>query len=155
MDFVGTDPSDHVVNARMEEWTATGWEMVSGTASAYVLPGDTVPRLRYVTYWRRLTSASASHDATSARSSDSAPTKQAPVEAKSVDIVLTARGVPINTINLLREITGWGLKECQQIVNSAPVTIMHGVERSHAEQLAARFRATEADVRLDPAGPYA
>ena len=41
------------VNESMETWANAGWELVSGTATAFTVHMVATPFIRYVMYWRK------------------------------------------------------------------------------------------------------
>lgn len=41
------------VNENMEQWADAGWELVSGTATAFTVHMVATPLIRYVMYWRK------------------------------------------------------------------------------------------------------
>jgi large subunit ribosomal protein L7/L12 len=81
-----------------------------------------------------------------------APTGDAPaaVEEKSeFDVVLTAAGAAkINVIKIVREITGLGLKEAKDLVDSAPKAVKEGVSADEAEALKAKLTEAGATVEV-------
>ena len=74
----------------------------------------------------------------------------APVEEKTeVDVVLKSFGAKkLDVIKVIREITGLGLKEAKDLVESAPKTIKEGVSKEDAEALKAKIAATGAEVEV-------
>src|SRR5581483_5812278 len=59
-------------------------------------------------------------------------------EQTEFDAVLTAVGdAKLNVIKVVREITGLGLKEAKDLVDSAPKPIKQGVNRDEAEKIKA------------------
>ena len=64
-------------------------------------------------------------------------------------VVLAAAGdKKINVIKVVREITGLGLKEAKDLVESAPKPIKDGVAKADAEKLKAKLEAEGAKVEL-------
>jgi len=54
----------------------------------------------------------------------------------TVDVILTACGdKKIQVLKAVREITGLGLKEAKEIVDSVPKAIKEGIEKDEAEKL--------------------
>jgi len=41
------------VNEHMKEWGDAGWELVSGTATAFAVHMVATPFIRYVMYWKK------------------------------------------------------------------------------------------------------
>ena len=74
----------------------------------------------------------------------------APVEEKTeFDVVLKSFGAKkLDVIKAVREITGLGLKEAKELVESAPKTIKEGVSKEDAEALKAKIAATGAEVEI-------
>lgn len=67
----------------------------------------------------------------------------------SFDVVLTAAGqAKINVIKLVREITGLGLKEAKDLVDSAPKAVKEGVSADEAEGLKAKLTEAGATVEV-------
>ena len=74
----------------------------------------------------------------------------APVEEKTeFDVVLKSFGAKkLDVIKVIREITGLGLKEAKDLVESAPKTIKEGIAKEEAEALKAKIAATGAEVEV-------
>ena len=74
----------------------------------------------------------------------------APVEEKTeFDVVLQSPGEKkINVIKVVREITGLGLKEAKELVDSAPKPIKEGVSKEEAEQIKAKLEEAGATVEI-------
>jgi len=75
----------------------------------------------------------------------------APVEEEqsAFDVVLTAAGdKKIQVIKVVREITGLGLKEAKEVVDSAPKAVKEGVSKEDAEKFKAMLTAEGASVDL-------
>ena len=73
-----------------------------------------------------------------------------PVEEKTeFDVVLAECGAKkINVIKEVRGITGLGLKEAKEIVESAPKTLKEGCTKEEAEEIKAKLEAAGAKVEL-------
>ncbi len=71
-------------------------------------------------------------------------------EAKTdFDVVLAAAGdQKINVIKEVRAITGLGLKEAKELVESAPKAVKEGVPQAEADELKAKLEAAGATVEL-------
>jgi hypothetical protein len=41
------------VNENLEKWADAGWELVSGTATAFTVHSVATPLIRYVMYWKK------------------------------------------------------------------------------------------------------
>jgi len=74
----------------------------------------------------------------------------AAVEEKTeFDVVLTAAGEKkINVIKEVRAITGLGLKEAKDLVESAPKAVKEGVSKEDADKFKAALEAAGATVEL-------
>lgn len=65
------------------------------------------------------------------------------------DVVLVDAGSSkINVIKAVREITGLGLKEAKDLVDSAPKMIKEGVSKEEAEEIKTKVEAEGAKVTL-------
>ncbi|WP_293442996.1 50S ribosomal protein L7/L12 [Persephonella sp.] len=74
----------------------------------------------------------------------------APAEEKTeFDVVLQSPGdKKINVIKVVREITGLGLKEAKELVDSAPKPVKEGVSKEEAEQIKAKLEEAGATVEI-------
>ena len=64
-------------------------------------------------------------------------------------VVLTAAGdAKINVIKAVREITGLGLKEAKELVDSAPKAVREGVSRADAESTLAKLTDAGASAEI-------
>jgi large subunit ribosomal protein L7/L12 len=75
----------------------------------------------------------------------------APVEEEKTafDVVLTAAGdKKIQVIKVVREITGLGLKEAKEVVDSAPKAVKEGVSKDDADKFKAQLEAEGASVEV-------
>jgi large subunit ribosomal protein L7/L12 len=70
-------------------------------------------------------------------------------EKTSFDVVLTAAGdKKIQVIKVVREITGLGLKEAKELVDSAPKPVKEGVSKEEAEAIKAKLEEQGATVEI-------
>jgi len=70
-------------------------------------------------------------------------------EQTEFDIVLTAAGEKkVNAIKAVRSITGLGLKEAKELVDSAPSTLKEGVSKAEAEDAKKQLEEAGASVEL-------
>lgn len=70
-------------------------------------------------------------------------------EKDEFDLVLASAGdKKINVIKEVRTITGLGLKEAKELVESAPKTIKEGVKKDEAEELKKKLEEAGASVEL-------
>lgn len=81
-----------------------------------------------------------------------APTAGAPAaaaeEKTEFDVILTAAGEnKVNTIKVIRTITGLGLKEAKDLVDGAPKPVKEGVSKADAEAI--RKQLTEAGATCE------
>ena len=74
----------------------------------------------------------------------------APAEEKTTfDVILKAKGAtPINVIKEVRAITGLGLKEAKDLVDSAPKPVKEGVSKDEAKDIEAKLKAAGAEVEV-------
>ena len=70
-------------------------------------------------------------------------------EKTSFNVVLKEAGAnKIQVIKVVRDATGWGLKEAKDLVDGAPKTIKENVSKDDAEALKAKFAEVGATVEL-------
>ena len=73
----------------------------------------------------------------------------APEEKTSFDVVLTGAGAQkIQVIKVVRAVTGLGLKEAKDLVDSAPKPVKEGVARDEAEKIKAALEEQGAKVEI-------
>ncbi|MCL2772320.1 MAG: 50S ribosomal protein L7/L12 [Oscillospiraceae bacterium] len=74
----------------------------------------------------------------------------APVEEKTeFDVILKAAGEKkLEVIKVVRELTGLGLKEAKDLVESAPKPVKEGASKDEANQIKEKLAAAGADVEL-------
>lgn len=79
-----------------------------------------------------------------------APAAAAAEEEKTeFDVVLADHGAnKIGVIKVVREITGLGLKEAKELVDSAPKAIKEGVTKEEAEEIQKKVEEAGAKVEL-------
>jgi large subunit ribosomal protein L7/L12 len=71
-------------------------------------------------------------------------------EKSSFDVVLTGAGqAKIQVIKVVRAITGLGLKEAKDLVDSAPKPVKEGVNQEEADQLKAQLEEAGATVEIN------
>jgi large subunit ribosomal protein L7/L12 len=83
-----------------------------------------------------------------------APAAEAPapeVEEKTeFTVILKEVGAnKINVIKAVREVTGLGLKESKDLVESAPTTLKEGIGKEEAATLKEKLEATGATIEVD------
>lgn len=70
-------------------------------------------------------------------------------EQSEFDVILTAAGgSKLAVVKLVKELTGLGLKEAKDIVDSAPKAIKEGVQKDEAEALKSQLEEAGAEVEL-------
>ncbi|MFN2568666.1 MAG: 50S ribosomal protein L7/L12 [Candidatus Dormibacteria bacterium] len=73
----------------------------------------------------------------------------APEEQTEFSVVLTGPGdAKINVIKAVREITGLGLKEAKDLVDSAPKPVKEGVSKDEAETVRGKLAEAGASVEV-------
>ena len=79
-----------------------------------------------------------------------APAAAAAVEEKTeFDVVLTSAGdKKLNVIKVVRELTGLGLKDAKDLVESAPKTVKEALPKEEAEKIKAQLAEAGATVEL-------
>ncbi|MEH6403336.1 MAG: 50S ribosomal protein L7/L12 [Sneathiella sp.] len=78
-----------------------------------------------------------------------APAGEAAVEKDEFDVILTSAGEKkINVIKEVRAITGLGLKEAKELVESAPKAIKEAAPKDEANKLKEQLEAAGASVEL-------
>src|ERR671928_259907 len=81
-----------------------------------------------------------------AAAGDGAPAAE---EQTSFDVVLTAAGdKKIQVIKVVRALTGLGLKEAKDLVDSAPKPVKEGVAREEADSVKAQLEEAGASVEV-------
>jgi large subunit ribosomal protein L7/L12 len=70
-------------------------------------------------------------------------------EKTEFDVILKDAGAKkINAIKVVREITGLGLKEAKEAVESAPTTLKEGVSKEEAEELKKKIEDAGATAEI-------
>ena len=70
-------------------------------------------------------------------------------EQSEFDVILTsAGGSKLAVVKLVKELTGLGLKEAKDIVDSAPKAVKEGVAKDEAEALKTQLEEAGAEVEL-------
>ncbi len=74
---------------------------------------------------------------------------EAVVEKTSFDVVLKAAGASkLAVVKLVKELTGLGLKEAKEVVDTAPKAVKEGVSKDEAEALKKQLEEAGAEVEL-------
>jgi large subunit ribosomal protein L7/L12 len=70
-------------------------------------------------------------------------------EQSEFDVVLTGEGEKkVNTIKVLRGVTGLGLKEAKEVVENLPATLKEGVSKEEAEDIKSQMEEAGAPVEI-------
>ena len=70
-------------------------------------------------------------------------------EKTEFDVELTEVGPnKVKVIKVVREVTGLGLKEAKEAVDSAPKIVKEGASKEEAEEIKAKFEAEDAKVTI-------
>ena len=70
-------------------------------------------------------------------------------EKTEIDVMLKSAGqAKINVIKTVRSITGLGLKEAKELVDSAPKPVKEGVAKAEAEEIKTQLEEAGATVEL-------
>ena len=81
-----------------------------------------------------------------------APGAAAPAEAEektAFDVMLTSAGqAKIGVIKVVRAVTGLGLKEAKDLVDSAPAAVKEGVNKEEADTIVAQLEEAGASVEV-------
>ena len=78
-----------------------------------------------------------------------APAAEQAEEQTEFSVILTAAGdAKINVIKAVREITGLGLKEAKELVDSAPKAVREGVSRADADSTLAKLQEAGASAEV-------
>ncbi|MFT5616898.1 MAG: large subunit ribosomal protein L7/L12 [Arenicella sp.] len=74
---------------------------------------------------------------------------EAEAEQTEFDVVLKAAGgAKLAVVKLVKSLTGLGLKEAKELVDSAPTNVKEGVEKAEAEDLKKQLEEAGAEVEL-------
>ncbi|MBE6759315.1 MAG: 50S ribosomal protein L7/L12 [Ruminococcaceae bacterium] len=70
-------------------------------------------------------------------------------EKTEFDVILKGAGASkLNVIKVVRELTGLGLKEAKDLVESAPKALKEGISKADAEALAEKLKEAGAEVEV-------
>ncbi len=70
-------------------------------------------------------------------------------EKTEFDVILKAAGASkLNVIKVVRELTGLGLKDAKDLVESAPKTIKEAIAKDEADKIAEQLKAAGAEVEV-------
>ncbi|MBQ9942370.1 MAG: 50S ribosomal protein L7/L12 [Christensenellaceae bacterium] len=74
---------------------------------------------------------------------------EAEEEKTEFDLILKAAGSEkIKVIKVVRELTGLGLKEAKELVDTAPKPVKEGISKEDCEKYAEQLKAVGADVEV-------
>ena len=74
---------------------------------------------------------------------------EAAEEKSTFDVILkSAGGAKLAVVKLVKELTGLGLKEAKDLVDSAPKAVKEGIAKSEAEGLKKQLEEVGAEVEL-------
>lgn len=74
---------------------------------------------------------------------------EAAEEQTEFDVILKAAGSSkLAVVKLVKELTGLGLKEAKEVVDSAPKAVKEGIAKDEAEALKAQLEEAGAEVEL-------
>jgi large subunit ribosomal protein L7/L12 len=78
-----------------------------------------------------------------------APTAAAAEEQTEFNVMMTSFGAnKVSVIKVIRAITGLGLKEAKDLVESAPATVKEGVAKAEAESIKKQLEEAGASVEI-------
>jgi len=70
-------------------------------------------------------------------------------EKTSFDVVLVSAGASkLGVVKLVKELTGLGLKEAKDLVDSAPKPLKEGISKAEADDLVAKLKEAGAEVEV-------
>jgi large subunit ribosomal protein L7/L12 len=70
-------------------------------------------------------------------------------EKTAFDVILKSGGAnKLQVVKIVKDLTGLGLKEAKDLVDSAPKPIKEGVAKAEADELAAKLKEAGADVEI-------
>lgn len=70
-------------------------------------------------------------------------------EQTSFNVILKAAGASkLNVVKIVKDLTGLGLKEAKDLVDTAPKPIKEGVSKAEADEIANKLKEAGADVEI-------
>lgn len=70
-------------------------------------------------------------------------------EKTSFDVILVSGGPSkLGVVKIVKELTGLGLKEAKDLVDSAPKAVKEGVSKAEADEIAAKLKDGGAEVEV-------
>lgn len=74
---------------------------------------------------------------------------QAAEEKTAFDVVLVSGGASkLTVVKIVKELTGLGLKEAKDLVDTAPKPVKEGVSKAEADDIAAKLKEAGAEVEI-------
>jgi large subunit ribosomal protein L7/L12 len=74
---------------------------------------------------------------------------EAAAEQTSFNVILKSAGAAkLNVVKVVKDLTGFGLKEAKELVDGAPKPIKEGVDKTEAESLKAKLEEAGAEVEV-------
>jgi len=74
---------------------------------------------------------------------------EAAAEKTAFDVILTSAGASkLNVVKIVKDLTGLGLKEANDLVDGAPKAIKEGVSRAEADEIAGKLKEAGAEVEV-------
>jgi large subunit ribosomal protein L7/L12 len=77
-----------------------------------------------------------------------APAAEEVEEKTTFDVILVEASNKIQALKVVREVTGLGLKEAKDLLDSLPKPIKEGVSKDEAEDIKKKFEAVGAKVEI-------
>ena len=75
--------------------------------------------------------------------------EEAPAEKTEFDVILKSAGAQkLQIVKLVKELTGLGLKEAKELVDSAPKPVKEGIPKDEANALKAQLEEAGAEIEL-------
>ena len=70
-------------------------------------------------------------------------------EKTAFDVVLISGGASkLTVVKIVKDLTGLGLKEAKELVDTAPKAVKEGVSKAEAEEVAAKLKEAGAEVEV-------
>ncbi len=77
------------------------------------------------------------------------PADEAPAEKTSFDVILKSAGAQkLAVVKLVKDLTGLGLKEAKELVDSAPKALKEGAAKDEADALKKQLEEAGAEVEI-------
>ena len=74
---------------------------------------------------------------------------EAAAEKTAFDVILTNAGASkLNVVKIVKDITGFGLKEAKDLVDGAPKAVKEGVSKAEADDIAGKLKEAGAEVEV-------